>query len=524
MIHPTPRQARLHPGARWVLRLALAAGLWLPHALAQVSDEIVIATSGALATVTTLDPLFDSNTGEVVFNLFDPLVRIDRLMVDGRPQFQVTDRGVAESWRAVSDHIWELEIRQGILFHDGTPLTANDVAFSVNQILDPAFSSRLAAVLPGIANAEALNDRTLWVFTDRPIAEALLMLARVMIVPQAYYTEVGPQAFSERPIGSGPYRFETWVRGDYVALRAFDDYWQGRPDFDRAVFRNVTESASRVVAIRSGQAHIVNNIPPVLFADLANDQSVQTIVHEGNQHVLFGLDGRSGPFADTRVRQAVMHAIDRQEIVEVLYDTAFARPVTGLIMQGLPGYDPALEDLFPYDPERARSLLAEAGYAQGFTTELLYSPGVLAQVDELVQAYIGYLADVGITVQLQAAESGGRLEMIRDGRVPGIFSTSCGNQTGNPAHCFNLWVQRSGAGRGWYWPEMRDYDAELASLVAEFDDEVRAARFAEMNAYIAQEAPFIWGHHENSGWAIAPTIEFLPTWQGYTDLRNARLR
>ena len=517
-----------YPMTHWLRRasqIILVTGLafGMSAVVAQGSDQVTVATSGVAATVNTLDPLFDSNTSEVVINLFDSLVMIERRMVDGQPRFEVTDQGVATSWRPVDDTTWEFTIRSGITFHDGSALTAGDVAFSINQILDPDYQSRRAAVIPGIAGAEAIDDETVHVFTEFPLANAVLVLSRIQIVPEAYYRELGSEAFSEAPIGSGPYAFDSWSRGDFVSLKAYEDYWQGQPAFDRAVFRNVTEASGRAVAIRSGQAQIVNNIPPSLFADLENDQGVQTLIFEGNQHVLFGIDGREGPLADVRVRQAIMFAIDREEIIEVLYDGQFARSVTGIIMQGLPGYDAALEQRYPYDPERARDLLVEAGYADGFTTQMLYSPGVLAQIDELVQAYIGYLSDVGITLQLDAAESGSRLQRIRDGEVPGIFQTACGNQSADPAHCFNLWINES-TGRGWYWPGAFDLDVELVNLAGELDEQARAERFEEFNDLVATQVPFIFAHHENTGWATSTDIEFTPTWQGYTDLRNATRR
>jgi len=517
-----------HIAAHWLHRARLTVLITVlaavgSTAFGQGEREVTVATSGVAATVNTLDPLFDSNTSEVVINLFDSLVMIERQMVDGQPRFELTDQGVATSWQPVDDTTWEFTVRTGITFHDGTPLTASDVAFSINQILDPEFNSRRAAVIPGIAGAEAVDDQTVHVFTEFPLANAVLILSRIQVVPEAYYREVGSEAFSEAPIGSGPYAFESWSRGDFVALRAYDDYWQGRPAFDRAVFRNVTEASGRAVAIRSGQAQIVNNIPPTLFADLQGDAGVQTLIFEGNQHVLFGIDGREGPLADVRVRQAIMFAIDREEIIDVLYDGQFARPVTGIIMQGLPGYDPALEEMYTYDLERARELMAEAGYADGFTTQMLYSPGVLAQIDELVQSYIGYLSDIGITLQLDATESGSRLQRVRDGDVPGIYQTACGNQSADPAHCFNLWISES-AGRGWYWPGVFNLDEELVRLAGELDADVRAERFVEFNEMVATQVPFIFAHHENTGWATAADIDFTPTWQGYTDLRNATLR
>jgi len=485
-------------------------------------DEITIATAGIAANVSTLDPLFDSVVKETIVNMFDVLVKIEREEVGGQRVFNLSDKGIATSWQPVDDRTWEIKIRSGVTFHDGSPLTAEDVVFSINYILDPTQEVPLASQLTGITGAEFVDDETFLLKTETPLASAISKLARVFVVPSDHYEAVGAEAFSENPIGSGPYKFVEWVKDDHITLEANADYWGGAPAVSRAVFRHVPEDATRAAAIKSGEANIVNNIPPALYADLVADANVSAFIFNGMQHILFGLDGQKPPFDDPRVRQAVMYAVNREEIINSLFQGLFARPITGLVAEGLLGYDPALEQVYSYNPDKARELLAEAGYADGFSTQLLYSPGRYAQGTETVQVIIANLAEVGINVEPMTAEGAQRLQMIREGTVPGIFSTSCLNETGDPSGCLDLWASKD-QGRGWYWPDF-NLDTEIAQQNATFDETERAELVQEINRQLTDMAPFIWMHHENIGWAVTKGIQFEPTWEGYTDLRNLSLR
>jgi len=483
-------------------------------------EEIVVANAGMAAQVSTLDPLVESIVFDVNLNLFDLAVRIDREYIDGKAVLGFSEtKGVVTSWQILDETTWELKVRTGITFHDGSPLTAEDLAFSINHALDPAFGSKLVTQLSGITGAEAVDDETLLLKTEVARVGTIEELARVAVVPSDYYQKVGAAAFAEQPIGSGPYKFVEWVKGDHVTLEAYDGYWGGAPAIKRVVFRYVAEVATRAAAIKSGDAQLVNDISPTLFADLEKDPNVHAFVHNGMQHIVFGMDGRTPPFSDVRVRQAVNFAIDRQEIIDELFAGKFARQVTGEIAEGLPGYDPAVEEVYTYDPDKARALLADAGYADGFETELLYTPGRYAMLDEMVQAITGYLAEVGITVKPMPAEGGQRLQMIREGTVPGIFSTSLLNEQADPGAIIDLWAEKE-AGRGWYWPDT-DVDAECHAQRQEFDPVKRAEMLRELNAKLVEQAPFIWMHHENQGWASMPGLVIEPTWEGYTDLREA---
>jgi len=483
-------------------------------------DSLTIADSGGAAAPTTLDPLFESSERSVHLNVFDPLIRTG-LQGGGRFQRILYSPWIAESWRSMGDGSqWEIRIRDGVRFHDGTSLTADDVAFSLNHLLDPSFKSRFASQFSGILGAQAKDRLTVTVRTDGIQAATIPMLTRLYIVPRAYYTRVGTRAFAERPVGSGPYKFVSWSRGDQrVALEAFPSYWHGAPAIPRVTFWSVAEAATRVALLKAGQVDLINSVPPVLYEDLRHDSNVAVFVFQSSQHAAIAIDGRKPPFSDVRVRRAMNFAVNRNELISQVFH-GFARPVTGAIAQGLPGYDPAVEQVYRYDPAHAKQLLADAGFPNGFSTELMYSPGGLFLINETVQALTGYYQRVGIRVTPVAAETALRLERIRRGEVPGLFQTAIRNEELDADNILGLWFWKGQGTRGFYWPDLNANEL-IAQEQKELDPKKRVPILAEINKMVVDAAPFIFLYEENEGWAMRKGLQFQPRYDGIILLHNA---
>ena len=502
----------------WSIFLTL---LLIPVLLGPASDAVaqpkclVIAQAGLGAGEDTLDPTLRDVEKSVHLNLFDALVRAE--LRNGRVVF--TPSGIAESWRVLPGGTqWEFKIRRGVKFHDGSPLEAADVAFTINRVVDPKAKTDLAEEFTGIVSAEARDDATVVVTTAKDNVDTAASLSRAYIVPKKYFESVGPKAFADKPIGSGPFKFVSWVPGDETRLEAFPGYWGGAPKVPCVTFKTVKENATRAAMLKAGQADIVNSLPPAQYAELARDGRWTTTIFPDMQHVLFGLDGRSGPFQDIRVRQAVNFAVNRKEIFEKLFQ-GFARPVSGLIADTLAGYDESVEQVFPYDPARAKKLLADAGYASGFSTGMIFTPGRYLLGDQTVQAVTGYLEAVGIKVTATPADGGARLKAIREGKVPGMFQTSCLNQKLDPGACFGLWVWKKG--RGFYWPDF-NVDEQYERQAHDLNMERRAQELARLNRTVVERAPFLWLLHENTGWAMVKSVSLAPNLYGYIDLRNLK--
>jgi peptide/nickel transport system substrate-binding protein len=343
-------------------------------------------------------------------------------------------------------------------------------------------------------------------------------LTRLYIYPKAYYEQVGAEQFGLKPIGSGPYKFVSWTKGDQVVLEAHDGYWGGAPAVKRATFKAVPEASTRVAMLQAGQADLINDVPPQLYENLRREGRVDVFQLRSMNHVVMGLDGRDGPMADLRVRQAINYAINKDEMIERLF-RGFARRAVTAVADGLPGFTPEINAMYPYDLDKAKALLAEAGYANGFEVGLLYSEGRLFLGKEWTQAIVGYLEKIGIKATIETAEAAQRLQRIREGKVPAIFLTSLLNQDIDAEGPFRIWLSKKG--RGFYWPQL-DLDAQLEQQRTELDPDRRRVILEDINRKAVEHACYIYSHFENSGWGATKGFAVEPRHDGYVLLHDAK--
>jgi len=356
-----------------------------------LNDPFVIAVPqvGEIYDPTRVLP---AEVSAVTYNVFDWLFDRNH-RGEARP-------GLAESWTLSPDATeLTLELRRGVTFHDGAPLTADDVVFSWARMLEGCCSTRVSRQLETI---EALDAHTVRIRFAGPEI-AFTAVGGFPVVSEAYYEEVGEQRFKEQPVGSGPYRFVRLVRGQYVELERYDAYWGPQPEVARVVMRFVTEDTTRVAQLRTGEADMAMMVPYPLVPQVQADPALKTeILTPGGMTAFLALktDNPRTPWADRRVREAIALAIDQHAIVEgMLLGYPEHYP---LLAPGDLGYDPALEP-YPYDPQRARELLEAAG-AVGLELEIPYIAGTGTGVKETAEAVALYLNEVGIRAVARAME------------------------------------------------------------------------------------------------------------------------
>lgn len=355
----------------------------------------------------TLDPgkQYDTNSYDVYRNVYDNLLRRN-------PATTAIEGEVAASWRAASPTVWEFAIRHGLRFQDGTPLTARDVAFSLNRILDRQFNSPQYANFSSISKVTASGPDTLRIVTVRPYPVLLAQLVDLSVVSQRYVRAHDEAYVAAHPMGSGAFRFVAWLRGDHVALAANPGYWRGRPRIDAVTLRAVPEDATRVADLQSGRAQLALGLISDDASTIKADSRLQLLSGptERVAYLAFNTLGNS-PFRDVRVREAVAHAIDTRTLVHDLLG-GYARPLNEFLTPKHIGYDPAIPG-YKYDPALAKRLLSEAGYAHGLTIVFTTSP---TYDQRIVQAVQGQLAQVGINVKIQSYDFGTYLQRIQSPR------------------------------------------------------------------------------------------------------------
>lgn len=367
---------------------------------------LVFALSGG---PDTLDPQKTAATlsFQVMKSLYDTLAEPD-------------DRGrlvpaLATSWTTSADGTqWTFRLRPGVRFHHGKVLDAEDVVATFARIRDPKTASPKRGDYSAIQRVEVVDPLTVRFVLDRPFAPFLAALGQGWgaILPQDVLAR--GEDIGSHPAGTGPFRLEAWVRDSFLRLRRVDGYFlRGEPRLDSVEFRFVSDSAVKMAGLLAGEFDVVDAVSPLDIPRLIRDPRVVVQAESSATVIVVAVNNARPPFTDVRVRRALWHAIDRRAVLTTAYGPG-AVPVA-VFMDARSPYYVEMGDPYPYDPERARRLLAEAGYPRGFSTDLTLPQPYEAHVKagELVQAM---LAQVGIQARIRVVEWGVWLSRIYGGR------------------------------------------------------------------------------------------------------------
>ena len=346
------------------------------------------------ADVTSLDPHQGKETPAVQVNtqIFDTLVTVDPETNEVVPQ-------IAESWEQTDDQTYVFKIREGIKFHDGSDLTAEDVKFSLDRARN---SAAVSYIVNFIEEVTVDDDHTVTVKTTAPYAPTLRNLAIpfAAIVPKAV-VEADENAFIQNPVGSGPYKFVEWNHGDHVTLKAFDDYYAGKPETENLIMKVIPETSQRTIALETGEVDLaydlaVNDIPKVNSDDKLTVYEIPSLTC---WYVSMNMNKK--PFDNPKVREAMSMAIDRQTIIDTI-NAGSGQTADAIIAPAVFGYYST--GVKEYNPTKAKELLAEAGYPNGFSTTLWVNDN--QSRIEMCQAMQAMLLEVGVQCNLEVLEFG----------------------------------------------------------------------------------------------------------------------
>src|SRR5437867_4684329 len=325
------------------------------------------------AEATTMDPGQSTQvlTVNYFYNLYDTLTRWDNSL---RLQ-----PALATSWKNVNETTWEFTIRQGVKFHDGAPLTVDDVKATLERNLVPGKT----VVQPGFATIEAVqvvNPTTIRISTKKPDPLLLVRMAQMgaQILPARLTTEDGMKELARRPVGTGAYRFVEWVKDERLVMEANRDWWgwEGKaPAIDRVIWKPIPEDFPRIVALEKGEADIITNVPPDRIKSIADDRATHILAIPPTRIVTHSINSTKPPLADKRARQALHYALDVASIIKNLY-AGQGKPFSGGVADTDFGYNASLKP-HPFDPAKAKRLLAEAGRPSGIDVTLYAGSGTM---------------------------------------------------------------------------------------------------------------------------------------------------
>ena len=450
-------------------------------------DSIVIARP---MDVVGLDPGFLTESAVVVDNIFDTLVTRDKDMK--------LVPSLAQSWQQTAPDTWEFKLRPGVKFTNGEPLDAAAVKFSIDRVKDPQAAAPTVSYISTVKEVRVVDPLTVQVVTAGPDPLLPTRFSRypTEVVPPKYVTQVGRKEFAQKPIGTGPYKLAQWQKGTSVTLERNADYWGGKPEVSRVVFQAIPEASTRVNALLNGEADIITDVSADDRKKIAGSQAarVSTVERAGNI-VYIGLKTNEAPFDNLKVRQALNYAVDKK-----------SNSIIGPRDFGYAG-EPAG---YPYDPAKAKALLAEAGYPNGFSTQLDTVSWYLKNTD-VAQAIAEQLKAVGVQVKINPVESALYRERVPAGKQSPMYMLGWSSTNTLDADAAIYAILHSGQPYSTYSNPKVDQLLDKARFAG--PDTPRAKLYEEIqNVYLA-DAPRIFLYQENKYYGVAKRI----VWEGRAD-------
>ena len=470
---------------RSLLKTSAAAAAFATVGLpsfAQEIDELVIAynvnlpswdpTVGPSAVNPTIQGFYQS-----VYDLFIPQ-NPDLSFGEGI----ITDYG----WNEDDTQIW-MEVREGVTWHNGDPLTAEDVAWSLTRAGNPDTGNPIQFIWGKVENVKAEGNRvTADVKEYEPTFFKWMSFLTGYVLPKKYYEEVGAEGFEAAPIGSGPYKVEKFERNAYVRLTAYEDYWGEVPEFKTVTIKFVTDAASRVAEIESGNSHVTLEVPYEEFDRLKAKDGLQGVAEPISDIGMIFINDIE-VMTDPNVRKAAAHAIDKQLIIDRLL-SGYGVPIDTLETPDYAAYDETIK--VDYDPEKAKELLAESGYSTDnpvkFTIQT--TRGFKPKDYEMIQAIVGLWRKVGIEAEIEVYEIAKHYELrAADQLAPAAFY-NWGNSVGDPTTSTGFAMFGPSPHSVWDGEETLNM---ILPLWGEKDEAKRIEGWKEVSRWIAEDAEVI---------------------------------
>lgn len=461
--------------------------------------------------VTTLDPnaRFDFSSETVSGNVFEPLVRYDRQMT--------FSPCLATSWEIREGSVWRFRLRDGVLFQDGSTLTAEDVAFSILRL--KRFPDRdIHRYVSAISEVRVVDPLTVDVVSERP-AGLLSVLSFVYILPKRAL-ERDEEAFFRAPAGTGPYRIAEWKKGASLRLEAHEDYWGGPPQVPTVVFRVVTDDESMWTEARRLAPSIVFSPTRSTWARHRTDSGFVLVERPGLAVHFLALrvgGGPENPLSDVRVRRALHAAIDYRKLVSVV-PAEGAFPASQFVPPAIVGFNPALS-VPAFVQGEARRILVEAGFRQLKPLRFLVAEGGGPLVQVVVDAFEA--AGVRVAVEAVGQEELDRRSLACDADV---FFSGWICSTGDAGELFEGNFSRSASRPNPCGYGSDEMDAAIDEIGRTLDPEVRRDLLQKAMAWLVEDAPWIPLLVSYDRHALTPGVEWQTRADGQLDLRDVRLK
>ncbi|MBI2206685.1 MAG: hypothetical protein HYU41_22850 [Candidatus Rokubacteria bacterium] len=479
-----------------IVAMALAVS---PAAQAQPKDTLTVAL---VSLAPTLDPhMHFERVGILVnINMFDSLLHKTAKLA--------YEPSLATSWKALNDTTWEFKLRKGVKFHNGETMTAEDVKFSFDRVLDQSNKSPQYGNVRAIKEVKIVNPDTVHLVTDKPYPLLLERLVFFPIVPKKHIEKVGPQAFGESAtVGTGPWKLVEWKRGQQLRLESFDAHWRGKPAFKHLVFRQIPEVATQMAELKTGGVDIIRNVSADLIPDLKNHPRTSVSSAPILRTHYVHLDMRNEPFNKKAARQATNYAIDRDAIVQKMM-AGLGKTVPTVVHPAAFGFDPAVTP-YPFDPKKAKELLAQAGYPNGVDITL---HSAFVEFRPIFEAIGQMLTEVGIRTTVKMWDPGPAWNQFfqKDGKATHGYYGSWGYYSVFDADAIlhPLYHTEPGGWVGKHYIRVEGLDQLIDQGRSTVDQAARKRTYTQILKLLKEESPSIFLFHQFDNLGISKKVQY----------------
>jgi ABC-type transport system substrate-binding protein len=479
--------------------LGLSAGA-APAVTPQRGGTLIVA-SGVDAVTLDAPLITDSPSATVSEHMVETLYKLT-------PEGRIVPMLATSHTVSADGRTWTIRLRQGVRFHDGTPFDAEAVKFNLDRMLDPATRAAFRFLISRVQQVAVVDASTVRLTTDAPFAPLLAHLSHSAIGMQSptAIRRLGAD-YARQPVGTGPFRFKEWVRGDRVSVTRFDDYWGDKAHLDEVQFRVIPDDGARVAAIEAGSVHVAVRVPPREIDRLKGVRDLGVRVDTSLRTIYIGFNVTRPPFNDKRVRQALNYAINKSAIVNGALNGT-ARVSDAPIAPNVEGYT----KIMTYDPdlERAEALLREAGYTRQrpLRTVFVHPSGRYIRDAEIAASVQGLARRIGVEIELRTMEWGAYLAYTNRPQPQSdvqMYMLGWGTVTGDADYGLyalfhgSQWVP-TGSNRSFYKNDR--VDALLDQGRTTIDQAQRNRIYAEAMRIIMDDAPWLFLHSESQVTAI----------------------
>ncbi|MGE8204736.1 ABC transporter substrate-binding protein [Heyndrickxia sp. NPDC080065] len=461
-------------------------------------DNIVIGIESDAATLLANTDV-NYITDVQIRNIYDPLIKRN-------PETGGFEPALATEWKNIDETTWEISLREGVKFQNGKPFNAEAVKFNIDYILDKKNNSTYLSRWANVKGVKVVDDYKVQIITSQPFPTMIARIADdLLIMEPSNVEELGLVEAAKKPVGTGPYKLKEWVRDDHLTLVANNDYWDGKPSIKEATFRYIPEFSSRLSAFLSGEIDLFKNIPVDSVENVKNNANskVESIGSSRINYLALNTLVK-GPLQDQKVRQAINYAIDVDELLKAVLNGNGTK-MTGPLSKINADYVETTD--YGYDPEKAKSLIKEAGYDPKDLKLTLDTPNGRYPMDsQVAQAIAAQLKGIGIEVKVQVNEWGNHLNKIQQRKEGDMFILGWGPAFDAQSTIENLFM-KDAPYSGFYEPEV---EKTIQKAIPIFEEAKRKQAFGEIQQLLVEQAAWVPLWQQADLYAVNKNLDFKP--------------